>query len=147
MRTSCVLCAAGAVQGKGIGGGTKGPTHQSLWFLDVFMSEKELAVKITQVDGVKVDNMDFAEACQDEVFEELASNAAGANQQHARLVKEKWRQYLIAFNHFDFTPSRSFHCPKIPYLLNSAREVNTERTLDRAFRHHGRRVEYEVLSG
>lgn len=52
------------------------------------MSEKELAVQVTQVDGVKVDNMDFAEARQDEVFEELASNAAGANQQHARLVKE-----------------------------------------------------------
>lgn len=88
MRTSCVLYAAGAVQGKGTGGESKGPTHQSLWFLDVFMSEKELAIEVTQVDGVKVDNMNFAEARQDEVFEELASNAAGANQQHARLVKE-----------------------------------------------------------
>lgn len=28
--------------------------------------------------------------------------------------------------------------------MNGAREVNTERTLDRAFRHHGRSVEYEV---
>jgi len=82
-----VLCAAGVVQGKGIGGESKGPTHQGFWLLDVFMSEKELPVEITQVNCVKVDDVDFPKACQDEVFEELASNAAGANQQHARLVK------------------------------------------------------------
>lgn len=52
------------------------------------MSKKELAVKVTQVDCIKVDDMDFTEACQDQVFEELASNPAGANQQHARLVKD-----------------------------------------------------------
>jgi hypothetical protein len=84
MRTSRVLCAAGAIQG----GESKGPTHQGLWLLNVFMSEKELAVEVAQVDCVKVDDVNFTEACQDEVFEELAPNAAGANQQHARLVKE-----------------------------------------------------------
>ena len=33
------------------------------------MSEEELAVEIAEVDRIKVDDMDFAKACEGEVLE------------------------------------------------------------------------------
>lgn len=52
----------------------------------MFMSEEELAVEIAKVDCVKVDDMDFAEASQGEVFEEFTADAACANEEDARLL-------------------------------------------------------------
>jgi hypothetical protein len=43
------------------------------------MSEEELPVEITQVDGVEVDDVDLAEASQDEVLEQFAANASSAD--------------------------------------------------------------------
>jgi hypothetical protein len=48
--------------------------------LDVLMSEQELAVEVAQVDRVKVNNVDFAKAGENEVLEQLAANATSANQ-------------------------------------------------------------------
>ena len=48
-------------------------------------AEKKLAIEIAQIDGVEVDYMDFAETGQDEVFEQLAADAASAHHKHARL--------------------------------------------------------------
>lgn len=42
-------------------------------------AEKELAIQITQIDGVEVDYVDFAETGQDEVFEQLAADATSAH--------------------------------------------------------------------
>ena len=58
-------------------------THQSLGLFDVFMSEKKLAVQIAEIDGVKVDNVDFPEARQGKILQQLAPNAPGAYQQNA----------------------------------------------------------------
>lgn len=66
-------------------GGNAEITHQSLWFLDVLVSEEELTVQVAQIDRVKVDDVDFAEAGEKEVLEELAAYAAGAYEQHTRL--------------------------------------------------------------
>ena len=47
--------------------------------LDMFMSKEELPVEIAEIDGVKVDDVDLTKACKDEVLEELAANATGAD--------------------------------------------------------------------
>lgn len=39
------------------------------------MAKEKLAIEITQVNGVQVNDMNFAEASQNEILEELASNA------------------------------------------------------------------------
>lgn len=52
--------------------------HQCLWLLDVFMPEQELAVQIAQINGIKINNMDFAKACENKVFEELTSDPSSA---------------------------------------------------------------------
>lgn len=58
----------------------------------MFMSEEELPVKVAEVDGIEIDNVDFAEAAEDEVLEELAADAASAYQEHAGLDKDSRRQ-------------------------------------------------------
>lgn len=42
-------------------------------------AEQELAVEIAQVDGVQVDDVDLAEAREDEVLEQFAADAASAD--------------------------------------------------------------------
>jgi hypothetical protein len=51
----------------------------------VFVSEEELTVEITQVDSIKIDNVNLSETGHDQVFEQFASNAAGANEERSRL--------------------------------------------------------------
>jgi hypothetical protein len=45
----------------------------------MFVSKEELAVKIAEVDGVKVNDVNFAKAGQCKVLEEFAADAAGAD--------------------------------------------------------------------
>jgi hypothetical protein len=54
-------------------------TYNGLWLLDMFVSEEELAVEVAEVDGVEIDDVDFAEAGQGEVLEEFAADAASAD--------------------------------------------------------------------
>jgi hypothetical protein len=54
-------------------------THQSFGLLDVFMSEQKLTVQVAQIDGVEINNMDLSKAGQDQILEQLASDAASAN--------------------------------------------------------------------
>lgn len=35
----------------------------------MFVSEEKLAIEIAQIDGVKVDNVDFGEAGEDEILQ------------------------------------------------------------------------------
>lgn len=77
-------------------GGICNGTHQGFGLLDVFMAEKELSIQVTEVDSVQIDDMDFAEACKDKVFQELAADATSTNQEYARLrTKNVKRQYPI----------------------------------------------------
>lgn len=44
------------------------------------MSEKKLSIEITEVDSIKVEDVNFPESGQDEVLEQFAANAAGADE-------------------------------------------------------------------
>lgn len=35
----------------------------------MLMSEEELPIEVAQIDGIEIDNMNFAEASEDEVLE------------------------------------------------------------------------------
>ena len=59
--------------------------YQCLGLLNVLLAEEKLPVEIAEVDCIEVDNVDLAKAGENEVLEELASDAAGADHEHARL--------------------------------------------------------------
>jgi hypothetical protein len=60
-------------------------TYYGLGLLDVFVPEQELTVQVAQIDCIKVDDVNLAEAGQDQVLEQFASNAASANEKHSCL--------------------------------------------------------------
>jgi hypothetical protein len=62
--------------------------NERLWLLDVFLSEEKLTIQIAQVDGVKVDNVDFAEAGEDKVLQQLTADPARADKKNSRLEDE-----------------------------------------------------------
>lgn len=59
--------------------------YQGFGFLDVLVPEQELTVKVGEVDGVEVYNVDVSEAGEHQVLEQLTSNAASADHKDARL--------------------------------------------------------------
>lgn len=62
-------------------------THQSLGLLDVLVAEEELPVQVGEVDGVEVNDVDFAEAGKHKVLEQLAADATSSHHEHASLRK------------------------------------------------------------
>lgn len=60
-------------------------THHCFGPLDMFSSEEELTIQIAKIDGVKIDDMDFSETGQHKVFEQFASDTAGADKEHSCL--------------------------------------------------------------
>ena len=81
------------------------PGNQSLGFLDVFLPEEELAIEVAQVDGVEVDDVDFAKPGQDEVLEELAANTACADEEDTGLA----RGVLVLNRRCEWTISHLLH--------------------------------------
>lgn len=61
------------------------------------MSEEELPVEIAEVDCVQIDDVNLAEAGEDEVLEEFAAYAASADHENTGLeslsVRSKRRRY------------------------------------------------------
>ena len=51
----------------------------------MLVTEEELSVEVAKIDCVKVDNVYFSKACQDQVLEEFASDSACAHHEHTRL--------------------------------------------------------------
>lgn len=51
----------------------------------MLMAEEKLAVKVAEVYSIKIDDMYFAEAGEEKVFEELTADAASANEKDSRL--------------------------------------------------------------
>ncbi len=51
----------------------------------MLVSEKELAVEITEIDCIEIDNVDFPEASENQVLEQLAADSTSAHHEHARL--------------------------------------------------------------
>lgn len=52
-----------------------------LWLLNVFLSEEKLTVEIGEINCIEVNDVNLTEPSEDEVFEELAANAAGADKE------------------------------------------------------------------
>lgn len=59
--------------------------YQRLGLLDVFVAKQELAIEVAQVNGIQVDDMNLAKASENQVLEELATDAASSYHQDARL--------------------------------------------------------------
>lgn len=51
----------------------------------MFTTEKELAVEVTEIDSIEIDDVDLAESCEYEVFEQLTTDATSADEENARL--------------------------------------------------------------
>jgi hypothetical protein len=51
----------------------------------MLVAEEELAIQVTEIDCIEIDDVNLAEAGEDEVFEQLAADAAGSNKEDARL--------------------------------------------------------------
>lgn len=60
-------------------------THQSFGLLDVFLSEQKLPVQVAQINGVKIDDVNLSKAGQDQILEQLASDATSANEENSCL--------------------------------------------------------------
>jgi hypothetical protein len=103
------------------------------------MSEKELSVQVTEVNSVEIDNVNFAEAGKDEVFQKLAADTTSANQEDARLRIEAGtvsiQPQLIAPSYSILYPSS-----KGTYLLDLGGQVDSKGALDRAGSHDGGRT-------
>lgn len=52
------------------------------------MSEEKLTIKVAQIDGIKIDNVDLSETRKDEIFKKLASDPASSYQQNASLKRK-----------------------------------------------------------
>jgi hypothetical protein len=63
-----------------------GRVYQSFRLLDVLVPEEELSIEVRKIDSIEVDNMNFAEAGQDEILEQLAAYAAGSDHEHTGLL-------------------------------------------------------------
>lgn len=51
----------------------------------MFLSEQELTVQVGQVNRIEIDDVNFAKACQNEIFQQFASDTASADHEHTRL--------------------------------------------------------------
>lgn len=58
-------------------------THDGFWLLDMLVSEEELTVEITQVDRIKIDDINMVKTCHDKVLEQFASYTASTDEQHS----------------------------------------------------------------
>lgn len=65
----------------------------------MFMAKEKLSVEVAEIDGVEIDDVNLAEAGQDEVLEQLAANAASAYQEYSGLKKEKKRSESNSLKH------------------------------------------------
>ena len=51
----------------------------------MFVTKEELTIEVAKVDGVQIDNVDLAEAGENKVLQELATNSSGTDHQNAGL--------------------------------------------------------------
>ena len=51
----------------------------------MFVTEKKLSIEVAEVDGVQINDVDLAEAGENKVLQELATNSSGTDHQNAGL--------------------------------------------------------------
>lgn len=54
----------------------------------MLVSKQELPIQVAQVDRVEIDNVNFAEAGEEQVLEELTADPTCSDQQDARLSQK-----------------------------------------------------------
>ena len=60
--------------------------YQSFGLLDVFLPKEELAIKIAEIDGIEVDDVNLSVAYENKIFEKFASNSSSPYHQYASLL-------------------------------------------------------------
>lgn len=60
-------------------------SYQCFGFLDVLGAKQELAVQVAEIDCIKVDDVNFAEAGERQILEKFTADAASSDHQHASL--------------------------------------------------------------
>ncbi len=76
----CVVCGNIDIGVEPLGGFLG---NECFGLFNVLLTEKKLAVQVREIDRVEIDNVDLAEAHEDQVFEQLAPNASSSNHEHA----------------------------------------------------------------
>lgn len=51
----------------------------------MLMTEKELAIKIAEIDRVKIYDVNLAETSEDKVLQQFTANSTGSHHQYTRL--------------------------------------------------------------
>ena len=74
-------------------------THQSLGLLDVFVAKEKLAIEITEVNSVQIDDVNLPKAREDKVLQQFTANAPCADQKHARLQRRCQLQLQLKTSH------------------------------------------------
>ena len=101
----------------------------------MLMSKQELTIEIAQINSIEVDDVNFAEAGEDEVFQQLATDAACADKKNARLcVMRELSEYILTQHHLDLRIENQQSCT---YLFEGAGEVHPEGALNGAIPHGG----------
>ena len=52
----------------------------------MLVTEEELSIQITEVNGIQIDDVDLAEAGEDKVLQKFTANSSGADHQDAGLM-------------------------------------------------------------
>ena len=60
----------------------------------MLVSEQELAIQVAEVDRIQVDDVNLAKAREDQILEELASDASSADHQDLRLENDKMSGHM-----------------------------------------------------
>lgn len=69
----------------------------------MLVSKQELPVEVAEVDGIEVDNMDFTKPSENEVLEELATNATSSYHQNTCLMSRQRNWYRVSAPHWSCT--------------------------------------------
>ena len=51
----------------------------------MFLAEKKLAIQVAQVDSIEINDVDFGKSSEDEILQQLATDAAGTDHKHSSL--------------------------------------------------------------
>jgi hypothetical protein len=99
----------------------------------VLVAEEKLAVEVAEVDGVEVDDVDLAEAGEDEVLEQLASDSSGAYHQDARLHPRTLATCVFAQSWIELTCAMSLYSKPRLWTADLSRPIALSCPLEERF--------------
>ena len=66
-------------------------TYECLGLLYMFETKEKLAIQVTQIDCVEIDDVNFAKTGEEEVLQQFAADATGTHEKHTRLHSKQVR--------------------------------------------------------